>query len=186
VTHLRQIMLEELRRRNYAESTISMGQHVGTMSEEERLEFMSREMQKVHPGLLRNLEGAVSKIWQADPWAGGVISAHAPTQLTSATLWLRRCSARIGRQRFRTSVRARDPDWPRTSRMAQKRSELDLWLATTCLPSAVISSADRRLSQAKPYFGVRLCSIPPRGRRSFDDEVTLVPQQWPMHRRAAM
>jgi monoamine oxidase len=74
---------------------LSMGQSVGATSEEKRLEFVSREMEKVHPGLLGNLEGAVSKIWQIDPWAGGAISLHAPGQLTTTCADIERPEGRV-------------------------------------------------------------------------------------------
>src|SRR3989475_12563596 len=56
----------------------SVGNRVGAMSEDRRLEFVSREMEKVHHGLLDNLEGAISKVWLADPWAGGAAAIPSP------------------------------------------------------------------------------------------------------------
>jgi monoamine oxidase len=73
----------------------SVGQRVGAMSEDKRLEFVSREMEKVHPGLLANLEGAVSKVWPADPWAGGGTSLHAPGQLTTICVGIERPEGRV-------------------------------------------------------------------------------------------
>jgi monoamine oxidase len=87
---------------------LSMGQRVGTMSEEERLEFVSREMEKVHPGLAENLEGAVSKIWKADPWAGGAISLHAPEQLTTTCTGIERPEGRV---HFAGEHTSRWPGW---------------------------------------------------------------------------
>ena len=74
---------------------LSVGLRVGAMPEERRLEFVSREMEKVHPGLLENLEGAVSKIWHADPWVGGAISLHAPAQLTTTCAGIERPEGRV-------------------------------------------------------------------------------------------
>jgi monoamine oxidase len=50
---------------------LSAGQRAGTMDNKKRLEFVSRDMDKVLPGLRQNLEGVVSKVWHTDPWAGG-------------------------------------------------------------------------------------------------------------------
>ena len=61
----------------------SVGQRAGAMDDDRRLEFVSHEMEKVHPGLLDNLEGAVSKVWLADPWAGGAAAIPSPGQMTT-------------------------------------------------------------------------------------------------------
>src|SRR6476660_3569889 len=45
--------------------------------------------------------------------------------------------------------------------MAQKRSELELWLASTCRLSTVTTSADWTLSHAAPYFGIKVPIPPP-------------------------
>jgi monoamine oxidase len=74
---------------------LSVGQRVGALSEDSRLEFVSREMEKVYPGLLENLEGAVSKVWSADPWAGGATSLHAPGQLTTICVGIERPEGRV-------------------------------------------------------------------------------------------
>jgi monoamine oxidase len=87
---------------------LSTAQRVGAMSEEKRLEFVSREMEKVHPGLLGNLEGAVSKIWQADPWAGGAMSLHAPGQLTTTCAGI---ELPEGRVHFAGEHTSRWPGW---------------------------------------------------------------------------
>ena len=60
-----------------------VGKRVGAMSEDRRREFVSREMEKVHHGLLDNLEGAISKVWLADPWAGGAAAIPSPGQMTT-------------------------------------------------------------------------------------------------------
>jgi len=61
----------------------ALGQLVGAMSEEDRLAFASREMDKVHPGLFDNLEGHFSKVWAADPWAGGAAAIPSPRQMST-------------------------------------------------------------------------------------------------------
>ncbi len=87
---------------------LSVGQRVGAMSEDKRLEFVSREMEKVHPGLLENLEGAVSKVWPADPWAGGAASVHAPGQLTTICVGIERPEGRV---HFAGEHTSRWPAW---------------------------------------------------------------------------
>ena len=60
-----------------------VGQRAAAMDPESRITFFSQEMEKVHPGLLDNLEGCFSKVWPADPWAGGAGSQYSPGQLTT-------------------------------------------------------------------------------------------------------
>jgi monoamine oxidase len=73
----------------------SLGQRVGAMSDERRLEFVSREMEKVHPGLLDNLEGQFSKFWSADPWAGGATARPSPGQMTTLCVGIERPEGRV-------------------------------------------------------------------------------------------
>jgi monoamine oxidase len=87
---------------------LSVGQRVGAMSEDKRLEFVAREMEKVHPGLLENLEGTVSKVWPADPWAGGAVSLHAPGQLTTICVGIERSEGRV---HFAGEHTSRWPGW---------------------------------------------------------------------------
>jgi monoamine oxidase len=87
---------------------VSLGQRVGTMSEDKRLKFVSQEMEKMHPGLLDNLEGAISKVWPADPWTGGAISLHAPGQLTTVCLGVERPEGRV---HFAGEHTSRWPGW---------------------------------------------------------------------------
>jgi monoamine oxidase len=86
----------------------SLGQRVGAMSEDNRLKFVSQEMEKVHPGLTDNLEGTVSKVWSADPWTGGAVSMHAPGQLTTVCLGIERPEGRI---HFAGEHTSRWPGW---------------------------------------------------------------------------
>lgn len=85
-----------------------VGQRVGAMSEARRLEFASHEMEKVHPGLLDNLEGGVSKVWPADPWAGGANALHAPRQLTTICVGIERPEGRV---HFAGEHTSRWPGW---------------------------------------------------------------------------
>src|SRR5215813_14175266 len=55
---------------------VGVGQRAAAMDPESRITFFSQEMEKVHPGLLDNLEGCFSKVWPADPWAGGAGSQY--------------------------------------------------------------------------------------------------------------
>jgi monoamine oxidase len=70
-------------------------QRVGAMDPEMRTEFASHEMEKVHPGLLDHLEGCVSKVWPADPWAGGAGAEHSPNQLTTSCVGIARPEGRV-------------------------------------------------------------------------------------------
>jgi monoamine oxidase len=68
---------------------------LGGMAEEERLAVSAREMEKVHPGFLRNVEGGASYDWAADPWAGGGYPVWKPGQLLAWLPELARPEARI-------------------------------------------------------------------------------------------
>jgi monoamine oxidase len=72
-----------------------VGQRVGSMSEDSRQEFVSHEMEKVHPGLLESLEGAVSKVWPADPWAGGALALPSPGQMTTICVGIEQPEGRV-------------------------------------------------------------------------------------------
>ena len=56
---------------------------------------VSQQMEKVHPGLLENLEGSFTKVWRADPWAGGAGSEHAPGQITTLCAGLEQPEGKI-------------------------------------------------------------------------------------------
>ncbi len=86
----------------------SVGQRVGAMDSDRRTEFVSHEMEKVHPGLLDNLEGCVSKVWPADPWAGGATSLHAPGQLTTICVGIEQPEGRV---HFAGEHTSRWPGW---------------------------------------------------------------------------
>ena len=72
-----------------------VGQRVGAMDADTRTEFVSHEMEKVHPGLLGQLEGCVSKVWPADPWAGGAGALHSPGQLTTLCIGIEQPEGRV-------------------------------------------------------------------------------------------
>jgi monoamine oxidase len=74
---------------------VGVGQRAAEMDPDQRAEFASCEMEKVHPGLLDNLEGCVSKVWPADPWAGGAGAQHSPGQLTTLCVGIERPEGRV-------------------------------------------------------------------------------------------
>jgi monoamine oxidase len=74
---------------------VGVGQRAGSMNPDARTTFVSQEMEKVHPGLLDNLEGCVTKVWPADPWAGGAGSEYSPGQLTTLCVGLERPEGRV-------------------------------------------------------------------------------------------
>ena len=65
------------------------------MPEDERLAASAREMEKVHPGFLKNVEGGASYAWGDDPWAGGGYPVWRPGQLLEWLPELARPEARI-------------------------------------------------------------------------------------------
>jgi monoamine oxidase len=65
------------------------------MDADKRLEFVVNEMERVHPGLRDNLEGAVSKVWNADPWAGGPFVETTPGQLSTICVGIERPEGRV-------------------------------------------------------------------------------------------
>ena len=72
-----------------------VGQRVAAMDPESRIAFAAQEVEKVHPGLLDNLEGSFSKVWTADPWAGGAGTEHSPGQITSLCVGLEQPEGRV-------------------------------------------------------------------------------------------
>jgi monoamine oxidase len=67
----------------------STARRVGAMGEEERVEFVAREMEKAHPGLQNHLEGATTKVWDADPWARGAYCLPTRGQMTTLCATIR-------------------------------------------------------------------------------------------------
>lgn len=72
-----------------------VGQRAAAMDPESRIAFTAEEMQKVYPGLLDNLEGYFTKVWPADPWAGGAGSECSPGQIASLCVGLERPEGRV-------------------------------------------------------------------------------------------
>ncbi|MDQ3820686.1 MAG: flavin monoamine oxidase family protein [Acidobacteriota bacterium] len=65
------------------------------MSESERLDFTSREMEKVYPGVRKNFEGGASVAWDEDRWALGAYSWFRPGQMTELLPHIARPEGRI-------------------------------------------------------------------------------------------
>ncbi|HEY7615706.1 MAG TPA: FAD-dependent oxidoreductase [Terriglobales bacterium] len=61
----------------------ALARRVAGMNEAERLAFVVDDVDKAHPGLRPNLEGAVTKIWDNDPWAGGAYALPSVGQMTT-------------------------------------------------------------------------------------------------------
>jgi len=72
-----------------------VGQQAAAMDPEARVAFAAREVEKVHPGLLDNLEGSFSKVWPADPWAGGAGCESSPGQITTLCAGLEQPEGRV-------------------------------------------------------------------------------------------
>jgi monoamine oxidase len=72
-----------------------VGRRAGAMDDDRRLEFVAHEMEKVHPGLRDNLEGAVSKVWLADRWAGGAAAIPSRGQMTTICAGIARPEGRV-------------------------------------------------------------------------------------------
>jgi monoamine oxidase len=72
-----------------------VGQRAAAMDPESRIAFVAREMEKVHPGLMDHLEGSFTKVWTADPWAGGAGSQHSPGQITTLCAGLEQPEGRV-------------------------------------------------------------------------------------------
>lgn len=73
----------------------SVGLRAAAMDSESRIAFVSQEVEKVHPGLLDNLEGSFTKVWTADPWAGGAGSNPSPGQITTLCVGLEQPEGRV-------------------------------------------------------------------------------------------
>ena len=72
-----------------------IGERAGAMDPDERMAFVVREMNKVHPGLLENFEGGFAKVWHADPWAGGAIALPSPGQMTGLCMGIEKPEGRV-------------------------------------------------------------------------------------------
>lgn len=65
------------------------------LSEGERLEFTSRQMEQVYPGIRKNFEGGASVAWDEDRWARGAYAWFKPGQMTELLPHVARAEGRI-------------------------------------------------------------------------------------------
>jgi monoamine oxidase len=72
-----------------------IGERIGAMDTDERMQLVAREMEKVHPGLLNHLEGGYAKVWHKDPWVGGAIALPSPGQMTSICVGIEKPEGRV-------------------------------------------------------------------------------------------
>jgi monoamine oxidase len=68
---------------------------IASMTEAERIRSEARKVEQVFPGLLDNLEGGLSKIWDHDEWALGGYSVLSPGQYESLAPHIARAEGRI-------------------------------------------------------------------------------------------
>jgi monoamine oxidase len=68
---------------------------VAKMSESERLDFTSIEMEKVYPGIRKNFEGGASVAWDEDRWARGAYAWFKPGQMAELLPHIARVEGRI-------------------------------------------------------------------------------------------
>jgi monoamine oxidase len=52
----------------------------GALSAEERVNLAIKDVAKIHPQIVREVEGGASHVWQNDPWAGGAFALFEPGQ----------------------------------------------------------------------------------------------------------
>jgi len=55
----------------------------GALSAEERVSLAIKDVAKIHPQIVREVEGGASHVWQNDPWAGGAFALFEPGQETA-------------------------------------------------------------------------------------------------------
>ncbi|HEV2762733.1 MAG TPA: FAD-dependent oxidoreductase [Pyrinomonadaceae bacterium] len=58
---------------------------VARMPEQQRINFVLAQMERVYPGIREHFEGGASKCWDEDPWSRGASSWYRPGQM--AELW---------------------------------------------------------------------------------------------------
>jgi len=73
----------------------SRARQLTAMPEGERLNSVTDGMEHVLPGMRANLEGALSKCWDLDPWARGAYVYLKPGQVFSLTPYLARPEGRV-------------------------------------------------------------------------------------------
>ena len=61
----------------------AQARHMASLDPTARLSFTAAQMEKVHPGISKYVEGGTSVSWADDPWAGGGYAWWKPGQLTA-------------------------------------------------------------------------------------------------------
>jgi monoamine oxidase len=74
------------------------------MNDRQRLEFATKVLEKVHPGITKYMEGGTSYAWSEDPWAKGVINHFRPGQMANFMPVIARPEGRIHFAGDHTSV----------------------------------------------------------------------------------
>jgi monoamine oxidase len=72
-------------------------ERIGAMDEDAQVAFAIANLEAVHPGLAREVEGGVAVNWHRDPWIGGGYAWWRPGQLSS---WVPQLAAPLGRLHF--------------------------------------------------------------------------------------
>ena len=68
---------------------------MAVMKESERIGFVLKAMEKVHPHIRKNFEGGVSKWWDEDDWARGAYSWFRPGQMTELLPHIGKAEGRV-------------------------------------------------------------------------------------------
>lgn len=82
-------------------------QHMAALDRSARLAFAAEQMEKVHPGLKKVVEGGTSVVWAEDPWAGGGYAWWKPGQMTDWQPELAKSEGRLHFAGEHTSVLGR-------------------------------------------------------------------------------
>jgi len=73
----------------------AQARHMDSLDPAARLSFMTAQMEKVHPGISKYVEGGTSVSWADDPWAGGGYAWWKPGQLTAWQSELAKAEGRL-------------------------------------------------------------------------------------------
>ncbi|MEN8133263.1 MAG: FAD-dependent oxidoreductase [Pseudomonadota bacterium] len=73
----------------------SLARHLTAMTEDERINYTLKHMEKIFPGIRQHFEGGVTKSWGDDPWARGCSVYLKPGQVTSLLPYIARHEGRV-------------------------------------------------------------------------------------------
>ncbi len=73
----------------------SLARDLTAMTEDERINYTLKHMEKIFPGIRQNFEGSVTKSWGDDPWARGCGVYLKPGQVTSLLPYIARHEGRV-------------------------------------------------------------------------------------------